>query len=85
MKREWTQQEYDDEAREHVACYGPNYCWDEFVSEYVFGFESSKLRRPDPDALMSAIYRARGEALNERARKRAECDGTLTMDEEQEK
>lgn len=57
-KRDWTTQELDDNAKDFVACYGPDYCWDEFVYEYIQGFESDELRRPDEDALFAAIYRA---------------------------
>lgn len=57
-KRNWTAKDYSDEAREFVSCYGPDYCWDEFVYEYCKDFSHSKLKKPDADLLMAAIRKA---------------------------
>jgi hypothetical protein len=59
-KREWTSEEYSAEAAEWVACYGPNYCWDEFIYEYIQGWDSDTQAAPDGDRMYSAIKAAGG-------------------------
>jgi hypothetical protein len=73
-KRNWTKQEYLTEAREFVACYGSDYCWDEFVYEYCSTWEHESLNAPDGDELFEAIMKAQREV------KKALVDGDLVMD-----
>ena len=77
-KRFWTAEDYINEAREFVACYGPDHCWDEFVDEYCSTFESAKFKRPDPYMLISAIVTAKRE------NSKSQIDGDLIMDDKQE-
>lgn len=58
-KKSWTKDDYAHEAREWVACYGPDYCWDEFIYEYVGSWDRTDMRAPDPDMMMDAIAAAR--------------------------
>ena len=74
-KRDWSSAEYLSEAREFVACYGDDNCWDEFVYEYCKDFTHNELKRPDGDLLMGAINRA----LREHSK--SQVDGDLTMDD----
>lgn len=57
-KRSWTEKDYTNEAAEFVACYGADYCWDEFVYEYCNSWEHKTLKAPDGDLLHNAIMRA---------------------------
>lgn len=54
-KKNWTAKDYRNEAEEFVACYGNDYCWDEFVYEYCKDFDHAKLNAPNGDKLMGAI------------------------------
>lgn len=58
IKKTWTEKDYAAEAAEFVACYGKDYCWDEFVYEYCKDFDSDEFKRPDGDLLRNAIYAA---------------------------
>lgn len=59
--KKWTKKDYASEAAEFVSCYGKGYCWEEFVYEYMQLFEPGE-PAPDPDTLLSAIYKAEKEA-----------------------
>ena len=56
-KKSWSAQDYVNEAREFVACYGRDYCWEEFVYEYIDTWDSRLAGLPPPDGelLLSAI------------------------------
>lgn len=55
--KKWTKKDYQTQAEEFVSCYGKDYCWEEFVYEYMQLFEPDEAT-PDPDLLLSAIYKA---------------------------
>ena len=60
-KKIWTQTDYDNEAREFVACYGRDYDWYEFVQEYCATWDrANEFKRPDQDTLLQAIFVAVG-------------------------
>jgi hypothetical protein len=60
--KKWSPEDYASTAKDFVACYGPGYCRDEFMDDYLSLWNdqdelcASSLERPDPDLLQAAIW-----------------------------
>jgi hypothetical protein len=63
--KKWTKETYKSNAEDFVACYGANYCWSEFVDDYIQLWDEpgSDYECPDPDELYNAIMTAAVEKV----------------------